>query len=226
MLSLEGADSILTPAHLERRHAAGLRAIGPAIIWAGRLWQGTHASGGLGPRGRELLREMERLNIILDVTHLNDECFWQALDGYRGPVWASHNNCRALVPDTRQFSDEQILELFARDAVIGTALDAWMLVPNWVRGQTTPPAAGLRLERSVDHIDHICQLAGNARHCGIGSDLDGAFGREQCPQDLDTIADLARYVPLLQKRGYSESDIAGILHGNWIRYLWSAWGKV
>ena len=83
-----------------------------------------------GPRGRELLEEMERLGIILDATHLCDESFWEALDHFRGPVWASHNNCRALVPHNRQFRDEQIRELIERGAVIGAPLDAWMMVPG------------------------------------------------------------------------------------------------
>jgi membrane dipeptidase len=76
----------------------------------------------------------------------------------------------------------------------------------------------------VDHIDHVCQLAGNARHSGVGTDLDGGFGREQSPQDLDTIADLQRLPDLLSRRGYSPQDIELILHGNWIRFLLEAWG--
>lgn len=79
------------------------------------------------------MKEMERLNIILDATHLCDDAFWQALDHYNGPVWASHNNCRSLVNHNRQYDDEQIKELIARGAVIGGALDAWMLVPDWKR---------------------------------------------------------------------------------------------
>jgi membrane dipeptidase len=223
VLSLEGADSIRTPAHLQRAYEQGLRAIGPAHYGDGRYAQGTHATGGLGPHARELLGEMERLGIILDATHLNDECFWQALDIYHGPVWASHNNCRALVPDTRQFTDEQLKALIARGAVIGAVLDAWMLIPGWVRGQTTPEETQVTLERSVDHIDRICQLAGNARHCGIGSDLDGGYGREQSPLDIETISDLGKYAPLLERRGYSADDIGGILHGNWIRFLRECW---
>ena len=82
--------------------------------------------------------------------------------------------------------------LIQRGAVIGAAFDAWMIVPNWKRGQSTPEALGVTLDRIVDHIDHICQLAGNARHVGIGSDLDGAFGKEQCPTDIETIGDLHR----------------------------------
>ncbi len=192
VLSLEGADSIITPGHLGRAYEQGLRAIGPAHYGPGTYAQGTHVTGGLGPRGRELLAEMERLDIILDATHLCDDSFWEALEHFHGPVWASHNNCRALVPDPRQFSDKQLKALIERGAVIGGALDAWMMVPGWIRGRTTPAEAGVTLAHLVDHIDHVCQLAGNALHSGIGTDLDGGFGREQCPSDLDTIADLAR----------------------------------
>jgi membrane dipeptidase len=223
ILSLEGADSIITLHHLERAYLQGLRAVGPAHYGPGTYAQGTDASGGLGVRGRELLKEMQRLGIILDVTHLCDDSFWEALDHFDGPVWASHSNCRTLVPHNRQFSDEQFRALFDRGAVIGSVFDAWMMIPGWVRGQSTPEASGLNLDRIVDHIDHICQLAGNAQHCGIGSDLDGAFGREQCPHDLESIADLARLPDLLARRGYSAQDITGIAHGNFIRFLRNAW---
>ena len=224
ILSLEGADSIVTLQHLERAYAQGLRAVGPAHYGPGTYAQGTDATGGLGHRGRGLLKEMERLGIILDATHLCDDSFWEALDHFHGRIWASHSNCRSLVPHNRQFSDEQIKVLIQRGAVIGGVLDAWMMMPGWVRGQTTPQAAGLKLERLIDHIDHICQLAGSARHCGLGSDLDGAFGREQSPADLETIADLARFPALLSARGYRAADIQLIAHGNFIRFLKEAWG--
>jgi membrane dipeptidase len=225
ILSLEGADSILTPAHLERAYAQGLRAVGPAHYGPGRYAQGTNASGGLGTAGRELLREMDRLGMILDVTHLCDESLRDALDHFSGPIWASHSNCRALVAHNRQFSDDQIRELIQRDAVIGAAFDAWMLAPGWVRGETTPQSAGVTLDTVADHIDHICQIAGNARHCGIGSDLDGAFGREQCPADVHTITDLARLPGVLTKRGYQEADVEQIAHGNFLRFLRGAWSS-
>jgi membrane dipeptidase len=223
ILSLEGADSMLTPRFLERSYADGLRALGPAHYGPGTYAQGTDATGGLGLRGRELLSEMERLNIILDVTHLCDDSFWEALDHFHGPIWASHSNCRALVPHNRQFADAQIREIIARGAVIGAALDAWMMIPNWVKDKTTPQQTGLKLERIVDHIDHICQFAGNALHCGIGSDLDGGFGREQSPGDLDTIADLARIAELLARRGYAASDIERVMSGNFIEFLRRHW---
>jgi membrane dipeptidase len=223
VLSLEGADSILTLKHLERASADGLRAIGPAHYGPGVYANGTDANGGLNSDGRALLKEMDRLGIILDVTHLCDESLWEALDIFAGPVWASHQNCRALVPHGRQFSDEQIKTLVERGAVIGAALDAWMMVPGWERGKTTPESVGLKLERLVDHIDHVCQIAGNARHSMIGSDLDGAFGREQTPSDVNTIADLGRLPELLALRGYKPADVEAITHGNIIRVLEEAW---
>jgi membrane dipeptidase len=219
VLSLEGADSIVSLDHLRRAHESGLRAVGPAHYGPGTYAQGTDATGGIGERGRELLSAMRELGIILDATHLCDDSFWEALEAFDGPVWASHNNCRALVPHNRQFSDEQIRALIARGAVIGAALDAWMIVPGWVRGKTTPESAGVTMAHVVDHIDHICQIAGNAGHVGIGSDLDGAFGREQTASDLETIADLTKFADLLRARGYSESDIAGIESGNFVAFL-------
>ncbi|HVZ57625.1 MAG TPA: membrane dipeptidase [Chitinophagaceae bacterium] len=223
ILSLEGADSLVDLRYLERAREYGLRAIGPAHYGPGRYANGTDATGAMGPTGLDLLREMDRLHLILDATHLCDDAFWQALDHFHGPVWASHNNCRALVPHHRQYSDEQLRALIARGAVIGAAFDAWMLVPGWVRGKSTPREADCSLDRVIDHIDHICQLAGNSLHVGIGSDLDGAFGREQCPWDLDTIADLNTLPARLRARGYGEADIRNLMHGNWLRFLRHAW---
>jgi membrane dipeptidase len=166
---------------------------------------------------------MRELGIVLDVTHLTDEAFWEAIELYDGPVWASHNNCRKFVPHQRQFSDDQLKVLIERGAVIGAVFDAWMMHTGWERGTTTPQSADLRMERIVEHIDHICQLAGNVRHCGIGSDLDGGYGTEQTPQDLQSIADLRQLAPILARRGYSLEDREAIMHGNWIRLLNEIW---
>ena len=163
------------------------------------------------------------MNLILDATHLCDVSFWETMKIYNGPVWASHNNCRKFVNHNRQYSDEQINELIQRDAVIGIALDAWMMVPNWVRGKSTPENMGVTLEQMIDNIDHICQLAGNSSHVGIGTDLDGAFGKEQTPADLETIADLQKVPLMLTKKGYSEQDIENIMSQNFIKFLQKVW---
>ena len=223
ILSLEGADSIVNLDYLEKAYGYGLRALGPGHYGPGRYAFGTDASAPLSAQGKDLLRKMDELGIILDATHLCDLAFWDALELFQGPVWASHNNCRALVDHNRQFSDEMIKALIARGAVIGGVFDAWMLSPGWIRGKSTPKERNVTLATLLDHMDHICQLAGNADHIGIGSDLDGAFGKEQCPSDLDSIADLQKIPTLLQQRGYSPEDIEKVMHGNWLRFLKDTW---
>lgn len=223
ILSLEGADSLITVDYLEKAYEYGLRAVGPAHYGPGRYANGTNATGKMKANGIALLKKMEALNIILDVTHLCDDAFWQAMDHFNGPVWASHNNCRSIVNHNRQFSDEMIKELISRGAVIGAAMDAWMIVPGWVKGKSTPKKMKCNLDRVIDHIDHICQIAGNANHVGIGSDLDGAFGKEQCPYDINTISDLKKIPVLLKKRGYAVNDVDKIMNQNWIHFLEKIW---
>jgi len=223
ILSLEGADSIVTIDHLEKSYESGLRAIGPAHYGPGTYAYGTDSVGGIGIKGKELLKKIKELNLILDATHLCDVSFWETMKVYDGPVWASHNNCRKFVNHNRQYSDEQIKELIDRKAVIGIALDAWMMVPNWVRGKSTPEGMGVSLKQMVDNIDHICQLAGNSLHVGMGTDLDGAFGKEQSPFDLDTIADLQKVPQMLSNRGFNELDINNIMNQNFISFLQRIW---
>jgi membrane dipeptidase len=225
ILSMEGADPVLAPDQVQEWYDAGLRIIGPAHYGPSPYARGHNMEGGLFEQGPALLREMERVGMILDVTHLSDQCFYEALDIYGGPVLASHHNCRALVNDPRQLTDDQIKRLVAQGAVIGAALDTWMMVPGWIRGETTPEHAGVKLEHVVNHIDRVCQLAGNHLHSAIGTDLDGGFGREQSPLDLDTIADLQRLPDLLRKRGYKDEAIEAIAHGNWLRFFREAWTR-
>lgn len=222
VLSMEGADPIVAPEQVGAWWEDGLRIVSLAHYGPSAYAHGTESVGPLTARGRELLARLEGAGLILDVTHLADDSFYEALERFGGPVLASHSNCRALVPGDRQLTDEMLRRLIARDAVIGTALDAWMLQPGWIKGVTRNDAVGL--EQVVDQIDHVCQLAGNARHAAIGTDLDGGYGTEQCPRDLDTIADLRHIPDLLRGRGYREDDIAAIGHGNWRRLLERAWG--
>ena len=217
VVSMEGADPIVEPEQVARWREDGLRIVGLAHYGPSAYAHGTASVGPLTDKGRALLPLMERLGMILDLTHLCDESFWEAMDRFNGPVLASHANCRALVPGDRQLTDDMLRALIARDAVVGAAFDTWMLEPGWIIGETTNERVGLA--QVVDHIDHVCQLAGNARHAAIGTDLDGGYGREQSPNDLDTIADLQKIPALLRDRGYGEDDIAAIMHGNWRRLL-------
>ncbi|HRH49693.1 MAG TPA: membrane dipeptidase [Panacibacter sp.] len=223
ILSLEGADSLITLDNLHTAYEYGLRALGPAHYGPGRYANGTDATGHLNEKGKDLLREMDSLHMILDATHLCDDAFWDAMEIFKGPVWASHNNCRTLVNHNRQFSNDMIKILIDRGAVIGAAFDAWMIVPDWIRGKSLPKQMNCTVEKILDHMDHICQIAGNALHVGLGTDLDGGYGREQSPYDLDTIADLQNIPAMLLKRGYSNEDVENVMHGNWLRFLRNSW---
>ena len=223
ILSLEGADSIVNIDYLEKSYMLGLRAIGPAHYGPGVYAYGTDSNGSIGQKGKELVKKIEELNLILDVTHLSDTSFWETIEIYNGNLWASHNNCRKFVNHNRQFSDDQIKEIIRRDGVIGVPLDAWMMVPNWIRGKSTPETMGVTLNQMIENIDHICQLSGNSNHVGIGTDLDGAFGVEQTPTDIDTIADLQKVPLMLKKIGFSESDVEKVMNKNFINFLKRVW---
>ena len=216
ILSMECGDAVLDPDNIFDWFAQGLRAIGITHYGPNRYGGGTRSEAGLALEAVPLLKNIEKLGMALDMTHLSDRSFDQVRDIYGGRVLASHQNARKFCDWQRQFSDEQIKYVVDRRGVIGVAFDAIMLQPGWVR---TVTKATVTLERAVDNIDHICQLAGDAKHAAIGSDLDGGFGFDQCPSDLNTIADLQKIPAILVRRGYSDADIAGILHGNWLRFF-------
>jgi membrane dipeptidase len=221
ILSMEGADPIVSPRDAVEWYREGMRVVGLAHYGPSAYAHGTGSQGGLTANGRELLRVMEEVGMILDLTHLADESFWEAAKLFRGPVLASHNNCRAITPGDRQYDDDQIRLIIERDGVIGAPFDAWMMVPGWTPDRAKSPC--VTIQDAVRHIDHICQLAGNTRHVAIGSDLDGGFGTEQSPEDLNTIADLQKLAPLLRGRGYSADDVEAIFSKNWLRFFERAW---
>jgi membrane dipeptidase len=219
ILSLEGADSIIDLDYLDIYYQQGLRAIGPAHFGPGRYAAGTHSDGtGLTELGVKLLQKMQTLGMALDCTHLTDKGFFEAMEIFSGTIWASHQNCRSLVPGERQFSDQQLRIIIEKGGVIGASFDAWMLTPDFpLDGQQSTKALEVNLEKVVNHWDHICQLAGNSNHVAIGSDLDGLFGLEQSPYDLDSISDLSKLRSILEKRGYTNNNIENILYKNWLR---------
>lgn len=214
IISMEGADPVLDPSNIHDWHQLGLRAIGLTHYGLNRYGGGTACEDGLAPEANELLREIRNLGILLDLTHLSDKAFWEAVKLYDGRVLASHQNSRKLVPGQRQFTDEQLKVVIERDGVVGASFDAWMLQADYVRGQAEP---SVTLEAVANHIDYVCQLAGNCRHSALGTDLDGGFGVDQCPRGLDTIADLRKIGHILARRGYSHDDMVAIVHGNWLR---------
>lgn len=220
ILALEGADSIVNEDYLDHYYEMGLRSVSISHFGPGRYAAGTHSNNkGITSRGVGLLKKMNKMNLILDLTHLTDKGFYEAIEVYQGKVIASHQNCRSIVSGERQFTDDQLKVIIERGGVIGGALDTWMLYPNFKLGKDNPKTLGIDLEKLVDHFDHICQIAGNTNHVGIGSDLDGLFGLEQSPMDLDTIADLQKFNTILFERGYSVADIENILFRNWVNLL-------
>lgn len=223
ILSLEGADSLVDVSYLHTAYDYGLRALGLSHFGPGRYAPGTKTEGPLNAKGVELIKEMNSLNLILDMTHLTDKGFTQAIDLYQGPVWASHHNVRKIVPNQRQLNDEQIKLLIDRGAVIGGMLDCWAMDIRFIDTISDPWQLDIRLENLVDHWDHICQIAGNTQHIAIGSDLDGIFGTEQSPWDMNSVADLQKYKDILSNRGYKQQDIENIFSENWLRFLRKAW---
>lgn len=216
ILTMEGADPLLKPETIEEFHQLGLRAIGLTHYGGNRYGGGTRTEIGLALDAIELLERIAKLGITVDMTHLSDVAFWQVIDRFPGRIHASHQNCRDICNWQRQFSKEQYRAVIERDGVIGIAFDVIMLQPGYVRQHSRPEAT---IQRAVDNIDLICQMTGNSRHVGIGSDLDGGYGYEQTPSDLNKISDLQKIPFLLETRGYSSEDIAAIMHGNWLRFF-------
>ena len=217
ILSMEGTDPIVDPAQAQFWWDKGLRTACLAHYGPSTHAMGTGGDGPLTNKGRELLAIFNQLGMILDLVHTADTALEQALDIFQGPVFVSHGNCRTLVPHDRQISNDQIQKITERGGVIGVVFDCWMLSSKWRKG--TPGNPRPSLTTVVDHIDHICQIAGSCQHVGIGSDLDGGFGTEQSPKELETIADLQKLEPLLAHRGYSNTDINAIFHENWLRFF-------
>jgi len=218
VISMEGADGIRTPDELNEWWSLGLRIIG--LAWAGtRFCGGTKEPGPLTDEGRTLLSAMADFNFTLDLSHMDEEAALQSLDTYPGPIVVTHGNASDLLRDAltnRHLTDRVINGVIERDGVIGAVPYNKFLKVGWDR---TDGRQMISLDNLVTHIDHICQLAGDPIHVGIGSDFDGGFGLEAAPNDVDTIADLQKLAPKLSARGYSESDIAAVFSGNWINHL-------
>jgi membrane dipeptidase len=210
---MEGADPIRDGDELSAWYEAGLRIIG--LAWsATRYAGGTGAPGPLTADGRALVQAMNDHRFALDLSHLSDDSFWQALDLFTGPVLASHANCRAFVPTDRQLSDDMIRAIVERGGVIGVVPFSKFLLPGWKPGMARAP-----LDALVRHIEHICEIAGDTRHVGIGSDFDGGFGVEELPLGWNSILDLSRVGDALRKAGWNDEDVDSVLGGNWARWL-------
>ncbi|MFH1523977.1 MAG: membrane dipeptidase [Chloroflexota bacterium] len=215
---MEGAEGVRTPSELDEWWEGGVRIIGPA--WAGtRFCGGTREPGPLTDDGRDLLEAMADIGFTLDLSHMDPLSARQALDLYPGPIIFSHANAAALLPGydgNRLPPDDVIKGLLDRDGIIGVVPYCLFLKTGWKIGDRRD---GITLETLAAHIDHICQMAGDAQHVGLGSDFDGGFGLEAAPADVDTIADLQKLGPILMTKGYNGEEIAAVLGENWLRHL-------
>jgi membrane dipeptidase len=215
---MEGAEGVRAPGELEEWRERGVRVIGPA--WAGtRYCGGTREPGPLTPEGYTLLDGMADLGFTLDLSHMDEQAALQALDYYPGSIIASHANAAALLSgevSNRFLSDRLIQGLIERDGVIGIVPYIRFLDREWT---PTDGRQAITLEHVVAQIDYVCQMAGDARHVGIGSDFDGGFGVQYAPAEVDTIADLQKLGPRLEEKGYAQEDVAAILGENWFSLL-------
>lgn len=218
VILMEGAEGVREPAELEEWWEKGVRIIGPA--WAGtRYCGGTNEPGPMTAEGFVLLEAMESFGFSLDVSHMDEAAVLQALDRYAGAIIASHGNAKKLLKgadSNRHLTDRVIRGLVERNGVIGIVPYNRFLDANWRTGDRRELVS---LQRVVDQIDAICQIAGDARHVGIGSDFDGGFGLQSVPAEIDSVADLQKLIPLLTERGYNRYDVAAILGQNWLRFL-------
>ncbi len=194
-------------------HAAGLRVVGLA-------WRGTRHAGGTGcpgpltAEGVELVGHLDRHGIIHDASHLAEQSFWQLLDRSAGPVMASHSNCRAIVPTDRQLSDDMARAIFARGGVVGiNFFDKFLLPPAQYKKRRAT------LADVATHVRHLCDLAGDAAHVGLGTDMDGGLGRDEIPVEITTSGDLPRAADALSAAGFDDAAVAGVMGGNWDRYF-------
>ena len=216
--SMEGAEGVRSPSELDEWWQWGLRIIGPA--WAGnRYCGGTQEPGPLTDEGRLLLNAMADIGFTLDLSHMDELSARQSLDQYPGPIIASHANAASLLPGydgNRLLKDDVIHAILERDGIIGVVPFCKFLSHGWNTGD---PRDSVTLETLAAHVDFICQMAGDVRHVGLGSDFDGGFGLSSAPAGVETIADLQKLGPVLASKGYNDEQVAAVLGRNWLRHL-------
>lgn len=210
LIVMEGADPITQPDHLQAWYELGLRGVG--LAWGRTTYAGSSSEPGeLTDQGVRLLNEMSRLGMILDVAHLAETAFWQAIDLWNAPLVYSHGNSRYFLPSERGVSDDQIRAIAERSGLVGIGVYGGFYVQHLTRAEQ------VTLADMVNAIDYVCQLLGDCDHVAIGSDSDGGFGAESAVSGIDTVADLQKIPQELALRGYLPAQIDAITHDNWLR---------
>ncbi len=223
---VEGADAIQSPEELGWWADRGVVAVGLSWAKGSRYAGGNTEQHGLTALGKRMVLEMDRLGVVHDVSHLSDASMDEVFGLAHGRIIASHSNCRGLLNDAanqRHLRDESIRAIAARDGVIGINLFSRFL--NAARPADATPRGdylGERapLEHVVAHVKRVCDLTGSMRHVALGSDMDGGFGADRLPTDVNGPRDLVRIAEALSGGGFSDEDIRAFAWGNWARY----WG--
>jgi len=216
----EGAEGLRSYQDLDEYYERGMRIIGP--VWGGGRWCGCGSDlkeVSFTPDGREFMQVMAEKGFALDIAHMNTRSANEALDRYEGVILASHCNCSAILkdfPNERHLADETIAHLMERDGVIGVLPFNGFLDTYWKSGDQR---SKVTLSTLANHIDHICQIAGDSKHASIGSDADGGFGFPNIPEEMNDIQDLQKIETILLHRGYSPDDVLNIFNRNWTRIL-------
>jgi membrane dipeptidase len=164
--------------------------------------------------GRDLVKEIDRLGIVHDVSHLSDRALDELFSLTQRPVIASHSNCRSLLGDPanqRHLTDRAIREITRRGGVIGLNLYTKFL------NAATNDAGRCSIDDALAHVEHICEIAQSRAHVGLGTDMDGGFAANRMPDGMNRPTDLQRLIDGLQTRGWSEPDIDGFMHANFVR---------
>lgn len=187
--------------------------------WAGSSGDG---GGGLSAFGREVVAEMNRLGVLVDVSHASDATFWDALEASRAPVIASHSSARALAPHARNLSDDMLRAVARNGGVVmlnfgGTFLDrrkvgVWNQVKNTLLAGFSLPTT---VEMLADHADHVARVAGHA-HVGLGSDFDGTLF---FPETVSDVSELPNLTQELARRGWGDEELRGLLGENALRVM-------
>ena len=228
VIGMEGADAIVWPEQVHEWWDNGLRVVSLSHYGFSAYSHGTATGtdGGLFPPARPLLEEMDKLGMILDVSHTSDASVREELEIFGGPLLASHQNCRAVTPGERQQPDDILKAVIDRGGVIGASMDTWMIYKgglDWSGRIPSPwevfPRESVTLEDYVDHIDHVCQLAGSSEHAAIGGDTDGQGGVPEAPFEIDTVVDYQRVAEVLSARGYKDDDVENVMYRNWQRFF-------
>ncbi|GHC63804.1 dipeptidase [Limoniibacter endophyticus] len=223
VMHIEGAEAIdpdLDALHI--LHRAGLRTLGP--VWSRpnifaygvpfRFPSTPQIGPGLTDIGRALVRTCNELKIMIDLSHMNEQGFWDIARLSDAPLVASHSNVHALTPHSRNLTDDQLDAIKATGGLVGVNFGVLFLRQDGRKDANTP------LEMLVRHVDYLVDRVG-IDHVALGSDFDGTT----IPAAMRNASDLPKLIEALRDSGYNEAELRKLGHENWIKVLARTWGQ-